>query len=366
MRGVLVCLIWFAIFLVRFSNSFQGEAKLRHLAGEKIVLTGYISSEPILQGINQKFSLSRIDIVTANQPNYEYGQKVVISGILQRRVINKWYSQFSLIYPSIKIIESDNIKSIRYQIIRWRKGIETVFNRNLPEPEASLLAGIILGVKRGLPQEFYEALKKTSTMHIVVASGYNVTVIMGVVVAYLAGLAKRKWAILIGVAAVGIYTVMAGLQPAIVRAAIMGGLAYFGQMLGRPSASWRMLVVAAMVMLIFDPLIIFDLGFQMSFSATTGLIVLGSKLDKIFGRIWLIGKDLSETTAAQIFVSPIILSAFGYLSPFSILVNISILWLVPIIMVLGAILAITRLSLVAWLAYVPLTIMVRIIEFFNR
>lgn len=366
MRYILIALMWFAIFLVRFSNSYQGEAKLRQLSGERIVVTGNISSEPLLQGNNQKLELSRIDIVTGDEQNYEYGQKVVVSGILQRRVINRWYSQFSLIYPAIKIIETDNVKSIRYNIIQWRQGIEAVFNRNLPEPEASLLAGIVLGVKKGLPKEFNKALKKTGTMHIVVASGYNVTVIMGVVVTYLAGLIRRRWAIALGIGVVGVYAIMAGLQPAIVRAAIMGSLAYFGQIIGRRSEGMRLLTLSAMIMLLFEPLLIFDLGFQLSFSATTGLMVLGNRLERVFGRIWFIGKDISQTMAAQIFVSPIIISVFGYMSPFSIVVNSLILWLVPVIMTLGLILAVTQLKLVAWLAYVPLTMMVRIIGLFSK
>jgi len=370
MKTLIVVLIWLSLVGYRFFHQFQAGANLGHWENEEILIKGRISSEPLLQGNSQKFKVSRFDIVTKAYPQYEYGQKVVIVGRLQRRLINKWYSQFSLMYPVIRLVEADNKETMSYglkqQISRFRQGIEERFNQVLPEPEASLLAGIILGSKKGLPQNFYQALQKTGTLHIVVASGYNVTIIIATIVAYLAGLIKRPMAILIGLAAVGIYTLMAGAEPAIVRAAIMGSLAFGGQILGRKTQGLRLLIAAIMIMLLVDPSIVLDIGFQLSVAATFGLIVLGPRLEPVLGRVWLVGKNLTETTSAQIMVWPIIVFYFGQMSAFSILVNSLILWLVPIIMALGAILALTGLTPVAWLAYVPLTLMVRVIEFFGR
>ena len=364
MKHILIVLIWLSLVGYRFFHQFQAGANLGHWENEEILIKGRISSEPLLQGNSQKFKLSRFDIVTKAYPKYEYGQKVVIIGRLERRLINKWYSQFRLMYPDIKLVVVDSKKTI--SLSRFRQGIESRFNQVLPEPEASLLAGIVLGSKRGLPQDFYQALQKTGTLHIVVASGYNVTIIIATLVAYLAGLIKRQWAILIGLVTVGIYTIMAGAEPAIVRAAIMGSLVFGGQIIGRKTEGIRLLIAAIMVMLLVNPSIIMDIGFQLSVAATFGLIVLGPKLEPILGRVWLIGKNLTETSSAQIMVWPIIWLYFGQMSPFSILVNSLILWLVPIIMALGAVLALTGIQAVGWLAYVPLTIMVRVIEGFGR
>ena len=362
----MLLLIWFGIFLVRFGNSYQAEAKIKHYEGKAIKVVGRIASEPLLQGVSQRFNIGRVQVVTELYPKYEYGQKVAVAGILQRRVINRWSNQFSLMYPSIKVVEADNVNFIRYRLIKFRQGIEVNFNRSLPEPEASLLAGIVLGVKRGLPGDFYEALRKTGTMHIVVASGYNVTIIIGTVVLYLAGYVKRRTAICLGIIAVGIYTVMAGLQPAIIRAAIMGSLAYLGQLLGKQSVGLRLLIIAGGLMLLFEPLLVFDLGFQLSVAATGGLLLLGEKTARIFNRVWLVGKAMGETAAAQIMVTPILLSAFGQVNAFSILINSLILWLVPFIMLGGVILAILPFQPVAWLVYVPLTIMTRVIMGFGN
>lgn len=369
MRVLLLVLIWLSLVGYRFFHQFQAKTNLGHWENEEVVIKGRISSEPLLQDNNQKFNVSGFDIVTKSYPKYEYGQKVVIIGRLQRRLINKWYSQFRLMYPNINVVETDSAKTISYRLIekisRLRQGIESRYNRLLPEPEASLLSGIVLGSKRGLPQDFYLALQKTGTLHIVVASGYNVTIIIATLVAYLAGLLKRGWAIAIAMAAVGIYTIMAGAEPAIVRAAIMGSLTFFGQILGRKTEGMRLLLAAVMLMIAVNPSIVFDVGFQLSAAATFGLMFLGPRLEPILGRVWLIGKDLTETTAAQIMVWPIIIFYFGRMSPYSILVNSLILWLVPIIMSLGVILALTGFQALGWLIYVPLTIMVRVIEWFG-
>lgn len=363
MKTLIVILIWLSLVGYRFFHQFQAGQNLGHWENEEILIKGRISSEPLLQGNSQQFKVSRFDILTQAYPKYEYGQKVAISGRLQRRLINKWYSQFRLMYPNIQLVDVNNKKTI--SLSRLRQGIEERFNQALPEPEASLLAGIVLGSKRGLPQDFYQALQQTGTLHIVVASGYNVTVIIATIVA-LAGLIKRQWAILIGILAVLFYTLMAGAEPAIVRAAIMGSLVFGGQIIGRKTEGIRLLIAAIMIMVLVNPSIVFDVGFQLSVLATFGLIVLGPRLEPVLGKVWLIGKDLTETTSAQIMVWPIIVLYFGQMSAFSILVNSLILWLVPIIMALGAVLALTRVSLVGWLAYVPLTLMVRIIEFFAK
>ena len=375
-------LIYLSLVFIRFSSQFQAEGNLRRLEDKQIKLKGKVSSEPILQGSSQRFRMGKIRIKTKQYPRYRYGENVQVVGTLQRKAINRWYSQFSLIYPSVELIKADRVKFIGFDwkeaVMRFRKRIEMVFNRNLSEPEASLLAGIVLGSKRGLGNDFWQALQRTGTLHIVVASGYNVTVVIGVVISYLAGLFKRRTAVMLGIMSVIGYTVMAGAEAAIVRAAIMGSLAYFGQVLGRKADGVRMLLAAIMVMLLVEPYLIFDVGFQLSVMATAGLMFVGPILGKVFNRIWVIGGDIRDTVSAQIAVWPILLIVFGNLSVFAVLVNSLILFWVPIVMGLGAILGLAGLifgqglmgtvlgQVIGGLVYAPLTLMVKIIEGFGN
>ncbi len=322
------------------------------LEGETITVTGKISSNISLQDNTQGFNLGRIRVKTELYPRYSYGDKLVISGTLKRKVINRWYAQFSLIYPGIETVESGN--NIFIGLKSW---LEKHVQSNLPEPEAGLVSGIVLGSKSSLSDSFWQALQQTGTLHLVVASGYNVSVILGTVVGYLAGLIQRRWAIGLGIIVVGIYAFMVGLEPAIVRASLMGSLAYLAQALGKPAESLRLLILAAVIMLFVNPLSLFDVGFQLSFLATLGLIVLGSRLTRI-------PPGIRESISAQIFVWPILVFTFNSFNPFVIVVNSLIVWLVPFIMSLGAALALTGWPVLGWLVYVPAHLMVKIIYVF--
>ena len=373
MKYIWLWLIWLAVFWMRLAGSFQARDNLRAMVGKEIRLRGGVASEPILQGSSQRFKVGRVTVWSEQFPKLDYGDKVELTGSLKERAIGRRRSEFSLVYPSVKKISADsgNSGGFRQRLILMRKAIESIYNQVLPEPEASLLAGIVLGAKRGLPKKFWEALQRTGTLHIVVASGYNVTVVIGTMVAYLAGWVKRRTAVVLGIVGVIGYTMMAGAEPAIVRAAIMGSLAYFGQVLGRKADGVRLLLTAAGVMLLWEPVLVWDVGFQLSVGATAGLIFVSPLLGKMFDRVWLVGKDMSETVAAQIAVWPILLITFGQLSAFAVVVNSLILWMVPMVMGLGAVVAMVGWlwlpagRVVGWLAYGPLTMMVKIIERFG-
>lgn len=313
--------------------------------GKEIKLTGKISSQIIIQGNSQSFSVGKIRVRTKLYPAYHYGDKVIISGSLQRQVINRWYSRFSLLYPNIELIQAGNNK-----FIGLKTALENWYSRVLPEPEASLLAGIVLGSKRGLPPEFYQALQKTGTLHIVVASGYNVSVVLGAIIFLLAGILPRVQALILGLAAIAVYSFMAGMEPAIVRAAVMGGLACLAKILGRPGDSLRLLVWAGGGMLLVNPLFIWDIGFQLSFLATLGIILLAPRLPQF------LPGGMKETLSAQAFVWPILWINFNSLSYIGILVNTLIVLFVPLSM---------ALALLPWLAYAPLHLMVLIINWFG-
>jgi len=354
-------LIYLFILSIRLLFVLQAETNLREYAGNEVKVVGRITSEPVAKGQSQNFNIGRVKVITSLYPSWHYGDYLETVGTLERRVIGGLYSQFSLIYPSIVPMEPDSsFISPAALAIRLRTEVEKLYDRFLPEPESSLLAGIVLGVKRGLPQEFYQNLQTTGTLHIVVASGYNISVVLGLIVGLLAGLLRRQWAILVGFIAVVFYTAMAGGEPAIIRAAIMGSLAYLGQVLGRKSESLRLLVVAGGIMLLVNPFYLLDIGFQLSFLATLGIVLLADKLPKL----------IAETTAAQIFVWPLLYLHFGQMNPFAILVNVLIVWLVPYIMGLGAILAffgwiVPLGAVLGWITYLPLHLMVSIINWFG-
>jgi len=363
--------------------------------GSQIRLLARVSSQPYLSGSKQIIRLGQFLIFSEPFPQYFYGQKLEIIGKVKKKVINRFKTNFILNYPAIRVIEEEKNLNIQTGVITgllsFRRRLEDIFSRCLPEPQAGLLSGIVLGARRQMSEDFRQKLQKTGTIHIVVASGYNISVVAGLLISVMVRFVKRGFAIFLSFFGILVYTLMTGAEPPVVRAAIMGSLTFLAQFLGREKDAWRALFFAGGVMLLTNPLLLFDLGFQLSFLATAGILAFGgqdSQLRKSFRlrknkqvlksvplRIFslpLIGNDLRTTLAAQVGVLPILLSNFGQISVVSPLINILVLPVVPLIMILGAITAFLGLlwqpaaQIANWFAWVPLTYFIKVIEWFGN
>lgn len=286
------------------------------------------------------------------------GEVIEVEGVVDERgrvVAEK--SEIRISKNEIGVTDSVSIAVSKLR--HWAVGrLQTV----LPEPHASLAIGILLGVKRGMPRDFYDQLVNTGTLHVVAASGYNVSVVSGVILTTLGLILPRYMALGISLIGVGLYVLLAGSGPAIIRAGIMGSLSLIGIMLGRVREVRWLLWVAAWVMLMVKPVLIADVGFQLSLSATLGLLYLTPILERC-GKHKYLSEYLYPTLAATIATSPVIWWHFGRVSLVGVLVNMLILPVVPIIMMLAALTVI--FNPVAYLLYVPLWWMVWVIRMFG-
>jgi competence protein ComEC len=244
-----------------------------------------------------------------------------------------------------------------------RQEIISFYRASLAEPHASLVAGVVLGSKSEVPESFWNALKASGTAHVVVASGMNVTLVAGFLVSFLILFVPRYKACVFALLGIWLYAVLCGFDAPIIRAAIMGSIAFVAVALGKLSFAWRGLIISAVVMLIIKPQWIFDLGFILSFAATASLMVFGNAFRSLIEKLRLpkaIGEGLYTSLAAQIFVLPILYFTFGYVSIWSPIINMLVLWTIPYITVLGMIAAIIALIFsplavpILYLAY-PLT-----------
>ncbi len=210
------------------------------------------------------------------------------------------------------------------------------YQRWLPKPAADLLAGIVLGQKTSLSPTFRQALQRSGTLHIVVASGYNLTVISQYPVDFAANFLGRQPALGLGFLLVWLYTFLAGWQPPVIRAAIIISFVYLAQFLGRKFAIWPAFFLAATLMLFVDPSLLASISFQLSLAALAGILLLSPKFTFIH-RWPLVGPELADTLAAQILVFPLIAYHFHQLSLVAPLANMFILPLVPFLMEIGLI-----------------------------
>jgi len=175
------------------------------------------------------------------------------------------------------------------RIIDLRQRLAGALVRALPEPEASLAQGVLLGRRAALPQEALRAMDAAGLSHLLAASGQNVALIAGMTVAALGWLVGRRQAAALGLALTGGYAFLVGGSPPIVRAAIMGGLYGLALMMGRPGGGLQPLLLAGAAMTAWDPSLVDDVSFQLSFASTLGLVLMAGPLQALAWR-WLEGR----------------------------------------------------------------------------
>ena len=260
-----------------------------------------------------------------------------------------------------------------------------VIYRIFPDPEASLLAGILLGVDTGLPAELQQAYKDTGTAHIIAISGFNITIIAALFVALFSRLLGPRRGALAAVVGIALYTFLVGAEAAVVRAALMGGLALFARQVGRRQDGLNTLTFVAALMAVGNPSVLWDVGFQLSFAATLGLILYAqplqewvtqrlSRIPLLAPRAAHIAQPLSEyflfTLAAQLTTLPVMAYQFGRISLVSLIANPFILPAQPAVMLLGGLALLLGLlypplgQLAAWLAWPFVVYTNRAVELF--
>jgi ComEC/Rec2-related protein len=364
MRYWLVCL-FILVYLFRLYSVSQNQIIIP--TGARVKVVARISQQPILNGSNQIITLGSFSVKTGRLPGYYYGQKLEVIGKPVKRLINPVKSDFVFDYPSIRVIQEEdsliNQTVMRRLLFNTRGRLEARIIEILPVTQAGLLSGILLGTKSQLPLELTQNLRKTGTIHIVVASGYNLSLVAGLLMAVLLKFTGRQKAA--GIATIGIwlYTLMVGMEAPIVRAAIMANLTFLAQILGREKDGSLGLLLAGSMILLLSPLLLFDIGFQLSFMATAGILMFSPRLTGKAFELPLIGQDLKTTLAAQIAVLPILLINFGEFNWLSPVINALVLPVIPIVMIMG--LLTWLIPYTAWLTWLPLTYMISLINWFG-
>lgn len=254
-----------------------------------------------------------------------------------------------------------------------------------PDPEASLLAGILLGIESGISEKVQKAFRETGTTHIIAISGFNITIVAGLFSRFFSRVLNPRQGALAAISGIGLYTLLVGADAAVVRAAVMGGLSIFAGQIGRRQHGLNAAALASLIMVLFNPQLPWDLSFQLSLSATLGLILYADPLANGFLRILsriipleraqrLIG-PVSEfvlfTFAAQLTTLPVMLYHFQSFSLNTFLTNPAILPVQPPIMLVGGLALILSLiwlplgKAAAPLVYPFVLFTIRIVEWFS-
>lgn len=316
MRFILIfVLIFIPLFLFRHSTS-----QPTFEPGNRIRITTRLAQEPAIFNNKLLINVSNVRVFAPRFPEYHYGDKVRITGIIQ-----EGKKGLLLAEPAIELIEKRSfLPDFRRQMIDF-------FNRSLPMPQSALVAGITLGAKETLPQDFKESLIKAGLLHIVVASGMNVTIVARFLIITLILFLSRPKALFVALSGIWGYVFLIGPDAPIIRAAIMGSLAFIAQETGRIYWAWWGLILSGFLMLFIWPSWISDVGFLLSFTATAGILAFEKPLRGYFSgkfrQVPAIFRDnFAISIAAQAAISPILWFSFGQFSPWSPLVNGAVLW----------------------------------------
>lgn len=320
---------------------------------QRVATTGQImltlpAEPPRING--ERLLVSGTIITPTSSPNFDYAE------YLRRRSI------YAMLEPAT-IERALPAKPSAYQrLLALKQRSQTIINQTLPQPQAAVLVGMLLGVKSSVPQTVWDTFNRTGLSHILIISGWNITI----VVAALLGLGKalklsQRHATLLAIGAIVVYVAFVGASGAVIRAALMGAIVALAQPLGRKSDAWAALAAATWLMTLIDPHTLWDLGFQLSALATASLFAWGKPIEAKL-RLWLrwrwlewMIEPLTATLAAQIWTLPIILYHFGNLSLIAPVANVLIVPVVPLIMASGAVLACLGLF-GRWLALLALPI----------
>jgi competence protein ComEC len=213
--------------------------------------------------------------------------------------------------------------------------------RAMPEPEAGLAAGVLLGLRDRVDRALAADFTTAGASHVVAISGWNIAIVASTIAALAGGVGRRRRSILTA-AAIVLYVAFVGPSASVVRAGAMAGVALLARELGRPGTAGAALGWAVTTLLLVDPGSISDAGFRLSVLATAGIVAWGSTLTtRLAGtdpgrpRRWL-AEILGVSLAAQAATLPVVLSDFGRLSLVAPAVNLVVVPLVPPAMAAGA------------------------------
>ncbi|MBD3311292.1 MAG: DUF4131 domain-containing protein [Candidatus Magasanikbacteria bacterium] len=399
----LLCLLFLLLGISRYLISFPPDSfkQISHYNGEKKEIIGFIAAEPDVRMDGVRYILKVQEFEKGGRvrgkvyfkynlyPRFNYGDKLKIKCSLRTPepietdegrdfrydMYLARYRVFSLCRePVIEKIGEEEGNMILRGIFSLKRVVAERINKLWHEPHASFMAGLLYGYRGGLGS-LNELFSRTGVTHIVAISGYNITIIATIFITICLNLyiprKKAFWVISVGII---LFVLFAGASASVVRAGIMGIIVLLAKQVGRMSGVGNVMILTCVLMCFQNPFVlIWDAGFQLSFISTLGLVYLTPSIEKYFIRVpefLSLRESLVSTLSAITATLPLILFQFGRLSVVAPIVNILILWILPILMALGffAVMATFVFNplaqILAWLSWLGLSYIIVVVKWF--
>jgi len=388
------------------------ESSLHFYNNETVTIRGMVDRDPEVgeKTTHLRLSATELEMVNGWQevsgsallfvpryPTYDYGDVLEVTGKLEtppqlddfdyKGYLEHQGIRSTMLYPEIKTLGSGGGSKLMAWVYLLRNRLSQTMAEVLPEPQASLAQGIILGKKGNIPSELKDAFSHTGTAHLLAISGLHLSIVAGMLLSigiWLFG-RRRYTYIWLALAIIWFYALLTGMHTPVVRGAIMASLFLTAELLGRQRSAFTSLAFAAAVMIGISPQILWTVSFQISFLAMAGLIflfppfrTLGRKaVNSTLGEEGvgvslanIITDSFSVTLAATIAVWPVVAYYFGIISFVGPLATFLALPALPGIIIAGALaggiglIALPIAQVIGWLAWLFLSYMLLVVNGF--
>jgi competence protein ComEC len=376
---IFVIILFMFLFGVIYSNirsHSPSEHSIDSFNGSQVMFTGIVSLPPDVRDTHQKVTLTKISIaskkysgklllLTSLDRSIGYNESLTIECLLEAPqpiedfAYDKYLSRFEIYSICAFPKEFHNTPSTSRNVLSYLYSfggyLDKRIEKSIPEPESSLLKGILLGDKKGLGDELTDVFRRTGLSHIVALSGYNISILVGLFLSigphlYLS---RRMLFIVISFAIVG-FVIMTGSSPSVIRAGIMGWIILLAYESRRPPHALNILLAVAIGMIIVNPkILLWDVGWQLSFFATYAMIAIVPHLQyhvRNLPQLFGIRDAALVTLSAVTITSPLVIWHFQGISLVAVVANILVVPVIPIVMSFGLVTALAGSNFV--LSYV--------------
>jgi len=403
-----VCLIAFFGGALCYQASLppNDESHIKFYNGQEVEIKGTVSADPEIRDRSTHIRLSASQLngeeVTGDTllfvpryPEYDYGDVLRVRGKLEtppqlgdfdyKGYLESWGTYATMLHPDIEVLDTGRGFAPLARVYWLKNSLSQTIARVMPEPAASLAQGVVLGIRYNIPQPIKDDFSRTGTAHLLAISGLHLSIMAGILLSIGLRLFGKKRYIYIWLAlgVIWLYALITGLNPPVVRGAIMASLFLSAELLGRQRTAVTSLAFAAAIMVGIQPAILRDAAFQLSFLGMAGLIFiapplmkLGRKVDEVTigeegagaSLAAIVTDSFSVTLAATIAVWPVVAHYFGIVSLVGPLATFLALPALPALIVMGAVGGIIGLAFlpiaqgIGWLAWLFASYMLLIVR----
>jgi competence protein ComEC len=352
------------IFWIQKTETRIEKLELRSLVNKEVTLTGMVGQVREAEGPSTTFIMKEIEhdqgkkkkkiegkvlLVADNYPKHEYGDRLSFKGTLEypsvfpdfnyRGFLAKEGIYVLMYFPQIEFLDSEKGNKLIAWNLALKDKLSLKIGNSFSPPQSAILEAMILGNRDQLSSRFQEKLSRVGISHILAISGMHLIILSQILVVMSRVFRLKRTHIFYFVSGVLLlFIFLVGGRPSIIRAGLMSFLLLFGQKIGRPLISARGLIFVAVLLLLFNPLLLrLDIGFQLSFLATLGIIWLRPILKLRWPHFFNnpLGEIIGLTFSAQLFTLPLTIYYFHQASLVGLLVNLLVIPFLPLLLMMG-------------------------------